>query len=165
MKHTVLLSYLQQYHIPYILHEHEPIFTCNDGEHLKSVIPGRHNKNLFLSDPKGMLFLITVLDSKRVDLKALALQLNCKRFSFASAEELFARLQVLPGSVTPYGLMFNSAKNISYYIDEDVMASEWVNFHPLRNDMTLSLKPVDFIQFLEIVGHPLKTLQIPEKLG
>jgi Ala-tRNA(Pro) deacylase len=165
MEYQKLLSLLEEHNISYTLYEHDPIFTSQEGEHLKKCVPGLHNKNLFLQDGQGRFFLVTVEDSKRVDLKALAMQLNSKRFSFAKADDLFSKLHLLPGSVTPLALMFDSADDVEYYLDEDLMLSTKVNVHPLRNDMTLAITPEDFGKFLEIVGRSLRIIKIPQKLS
>ena len=44
--------------LSYELYEHEPIFTVEQGVHLKESIPGTHCRNLFLRDKKKKMFLI-----------------------------------------------------------------------------------------------------------
>ena len=69
---------------------------------LRGALPGGHCKSLFLKDKKGGLWLVVVLEERRVDLKRLADALGAPRFSFGSAELLHEVLGVRPGSVTPF---------------------------------------------------------------
>ncbi|MBP6256575.1 hypothetical protein KA405_02375 [Patescibacteria group bacterium] len=47
-----LLSFFQKNKNSFDYYEHIPIFTVEEGEAIKHSIPGKHTKNLFLSDKK-----------------------------------------------------------------------------------------------------------------
>ncbi len=64
-------------------------------------ILGGHNKNLFLKDRFGALYLVVLLEDARINLKTLPGILDCGRISFGSADLLREVLGVEPGSVTP----------------------------------------------------------------
>ena len=61
-----LLGYLDDLGIAYDLHEHEPIFTVAEGEHLKENIRGLHCRNLFLRDRKKQMFLVVAANETAV---------------------------------------------------------------------------------------------------
>src|SRR5262245_49318704 len=80
--------------------EHAAVFTVAESSRIDAQLPGADTKNLFLKDDRGALFLVVVMSSTRVDLKALAKTLGAGRFSFGKPELLQDALGVTPGSVT-----------------------------------------------------------------
>ena len=77
--------------------EHAPMFTVEQSQDLRATIPGGHTKNLFLKDKDGRLALVIAKDDTKVDLKALAKQLDLGRFSFGKPDLLMDVLGVEPG--------------------------------------------------------------------
>lgn len=140
-------------HFHYVIHTHFPIFTVEEGLEVSRTIPGAHSKNLFLKDKKGNFFLVSVLQDKRVDLKALSKEVGKGGLSFGSALDLHRLLQLVPGSVTPFGLIHTDKNTIQFILDEDFLAYDDVNFHPLRNDKTVQMKRNDFLKFFTVVDH------------
>ncbi len=51
-----LFDLLNKLGIDHATHEHEAIFTVEQGAHIKAKLPGGHTKNLFLKDKSGALF-------------------------------------------------------------------------------------------------------------
>lgn len=172
MNEKQIFDFFKQHNIPYHVYEHQPVFTVNeapvvtaiDGAETSSgVIPEPHFKTLFLQDNKGVFFLVSVVDDKRVDLKALSDVLGCARFSFGKAEDLLALLKLTPGSVTPYGLLFDEQHKVTFVLDEDALQHSSVSFHPMRNDMTIVTTPQDFLTCMQKMGHAPRVVRIPEK--
>jgi Ala-tRNA(Pro) deacylase len=161
MPHTMLLSLFNDNNIVFQLYEHPEVFTVNESAFLKTSIIGSHSKNLFLKNKKKQFFLVSVEDNKRVDLKALSKLYGKGGLSFGSPEELKAMLNVMPGSVTPYGLMYDKHHHITFILDKDLIAYATVNFHPLRNDMTVSISVQDFLKFCTIIQHTPSIISIP----
>ncbi len=75
-----LLQRLKEMGVSYSLHNHDPIFTVEEGEHLKAEIPGVHCRNLFLRDKKKKMFLVVAANETQIDLKKLQSVLDCGRF-------------------------------------------------------------------------------------
>lgn len=161
MPHQKLFDMFKDYQIKYDLYTHAPLFTAEDSSKLHIKIKGADSKNLFLRDKKKKYFLVSVLDGKRVDLKVLSRNFGAGHFSFGNADELSAMLGVIPGSVTPYGLVNDRNQQVTFLLDKDLLQDEFVNFHPLRNDMTVSVKPSQFLHFLEKIGRNLQVIDIP----
>ena len=42
---------------------------------------------------------------------------------------------------------------VKILLDKSMMETEIVNYHPLLNTMTVSLKPADLLKFIETTGH------------
>lgn len=161
MQEQPLLDLFADHQLDYILHTHVPVFTVESSSDLHNSIPGAHSKNLFLKDKKKAFFLLSVLDHKRVDLKALAKNFGKGGFSFAGSEELAEHLQLLPGSVTPYGLINSKMQKVNFLLDQDFLNFATVNFHPLRNDMTIEIATPLFLRFFEIIQHVPNIIEVP----
>ena len=149
-----LFARLESLGVPYVLHRHPPVFTVAEARALRGTLPGAHVKNLFLRDKRKSLWLVTVLEDRPVDLKALRAALQAKgNLSFGSADLLMERLGVVPGAVTPFGIVNDREGVVSVVLDRAVLALNPVNAHPLRNDMTVAVSPQDLLRFLEAEKH------------
>ena len=144
--------------IAYEIHHHEPIFTVQEGLHLKAEIPGIHCRNLFLKDKKGAMFLITAANETEIDLKSLSQRLNCGRLSFASKERLMEYLGIYPGAVTPFAAINDKTHAVNIVLDQTMMSADTINVHPLDNAMTIGLAPDGLMKFFNHTGHKPQTL-------
>jgi Ala-tRNA(Pro) deacylase len=133
--------------------EHAPVFTVEDSGELYATIPGGHTKNLFLKDAKGQLFLIVAHHGTRVDLKKLPPVIGSARLSFGRAELLEEVLGVKAGSVTAFAVMNDGAGQVRVVIDQNLMAFETINLHPLENSATTSIAREDLLRFIRAAGH------------
>jgi len=132
---------------------HPPVFTVEEAKALRGSLPGAHIKNLFLRNKKGEMWLVTCLEDRQVDLKALATALGAGRFSFGSADRLMQYLGVLPGAVTPFAVINDTGGQVRMVLDKGILALDPVNAHPLVNDMTTALESKDLVRFLEAENH------------
>ena len=130
------------------IHDHDPLFTVEDSEKLRGEIKGAHTKNLFLKNKKNNFFLFSCDENAKVDLKQFSKSIDAKNLSFANAEYLEKFLGIKPGSVSPFALLNDKDNVVKFYLDEELFNSEIINFHPLINTTTISIKTVEFINFL-----------------
>ena len=150
----MIYQLLDELEIDYERLDHEPITSVIEAAEKGIVLPGQQVKNLFLKTKKGRKFYLIVLkDEKIADIKQLAEKLGEKRLSFTNDEDLMRLLQVVPGSVTPFGLLFDREKKVQLIVDEDVDPGLTVGFHPFVNTTTLNIAYSDFLRFLEKVDH------------
>jgi len=149
-----LLAYLTNLGVETKTIDHPPLFTVEDSRTLRGDIPGGHTKNLFVKDKKGRLFLLVLGEETQVDLKRVHEKIGAQgRVSFGSAELLEEVFGVRPGAVTPFGAINDKAGRVSVILDEAMMGSERLNFHPLVNTRTTGLASADLIKFLRSTGH------------
>lgn len=135
-------------------HEHAQLFTVEQSRALRGDLPGAHIKNLFLRDKKRRMWLVTVLESRDMDLKALRNRIGSRgTLSFGSSELLMAHLGVIPGAVTPFAVINDRAGDVTMVLDAALLGGPVVNAHPLRNDRTTAIGPDDLVKFLEAEGH------------
>lgn len=161
MPHVRLFTLFKSLELNFVELSHPPLFSVGDELALGVVIPGANSKNLFLKDKKDNFFLVSVIADKRVDLKALSKLYGKGGLSFANAGYLKGLLDLTPGSVTPYGLVNDTENKVTFILDEDFMDHSLINFHPLRNDMTVSVTPNDFLTFCTHINHTPSIIHIP----
>lgn len=156
-----LVKRLQELGIPHQTHEHPAVFTVEEAQRHCGHLPGAHCKNLFLKDKKGQLWLVVTLDGREVNIKALQKAMGAARLSFGKAELLMEVLGVIPGAVTPFGLLNDSEQRVQVILDADMMTADLLNYHPLRNDATTAITPAGLRQFISACGHQARDLDIP----
>tara|TARA_B100000674_G_scaffold441934_1_gene405957 strand:- start:254 stop:766 length:513 start_codon:yes stop_codon:yes gene_type:complete len=166
---TDLLQLLRGKSINFQIHQHEPLFTVEDSENLRGEIDGSHSKNLFLKNKKNSFFLLSCDENAKVDLKKFSLSINAKNLSFANEKYLEKYLGIKPGSVSPFALLNDKENIVEFYLDEKITKSEVINFHPLVNTTTISIKTNDFINFIlennkKINIFSLETYSIVDRL-
>jgi Ala-tRNA(Pro) deacylase len=133
--------------------QHVAVFTVEESRALRGDLPGGHTKNLFLRNKKGGMWLLVCPEDLALDLKSLAEKLGAGRFSFASAHRLMKYLGVIPGAVTPFGVINDTGGHVTVVIDRTALEVEPLNFHPLDNAMTTAIGASDLLKFLEAEGH------------
>jgi Ala-tRNA(Pro) deacylase len=149
-----LFAFLDRLGIAHPTVAHPPLFTVEESQALRGVIPGGHTKNLFLKDKKGALYRVTALEHAAIELKSLHRRLGASgRFSFGPAEQMREVLGIDPGAVTPFAAMNDTALRVTVVLDKTLMAHPVINCHPLRNTMTTSIARDDLVKFLEATGH------------
>jgi Ala-tRNA(Pro) deacylase len=148
-----LFAYLDQLGIEHSTIRHPPIFTVEEGRDWHDKIPGLHGKNLFLKDKKDRIWLVVMPGDKRADLSRVEKRVHAARLSFGKPELLLEVLGLTPGSVTPFGLINDVTRRVTVVVDEDLPKSEWVNFHPLHNAASTTLRSADLLRFMRALGY------------
>jgi Ala-tRNA(Pro) deacylase len=108
-----LFAFLEELGIDTSTIRHPALFTVADSQALRGDIDGGHTKNLFLKDKKDNVFLVTVGEEASVDLKQIHHRIGASgRVSFGKPELLMELLGVVPGSVTVFGLINDTAGRV-----------------------------------------------------
>lgn len=153
---VAVFARLDQLGLPYANHVHAPVFTVAESREVKSSLSGGHTKSLFLKDKKGVLVLVSAWSDSQLALNQLHKVLGTQRLSFTDAALLWQALAVTPGSVTGFSLMNDLQGRVRFVADTALLAFDTINFHPLRNDMTVSLATPDFLAFAAATGHEVE---------
>jgi Ala-tRNA(Pro) deacylase len=132
---------------------HPPVFTVDEAKALRGRLPGGHCKSLFLKDKADQLWLVVCLEDRRVELARLEKAIGSKRLSFGKPALLEAVLGVTPGSVTPFGLFSDTERRVHVVLDRQMLAQNPLNYHPLRNDRTTQISPIELLRFIASCGH------------
>jgi len=155
-----LFDCLQNLNIETRTYHHQPLNTVAESQAWRSDLPGAHCKNLFLKDKKQALWLVVARHNAQIDLKQLRKKIGSAHLSFAKPDLLLDVLGVHPGSVTPFALINDPEKRVTLILDSHMMAHDLLNYHPLSNEMTTTLKTQDFRRFIEHCGHPFQEVDL-----
>jgi Ala-tRNA(Pro) deacylase len=148
------LAVLDRLGIAYTRHDHPPVFTVDEAEVHWRGIDAAHCKNLFLRNKKGNRHYLVVAEHRRaVNLQQVAKIVGDDRLSFGSEERLMRYLGLTPGSVSPLGLINDTAKHVHVVVDAGLRDHARVGFHPNVNTATVVMATSDFERFLDWSGQ------------
>jgi len=147
--------------IEYEVHEHAPVFTVEEALVQWASIDAAHCKNLFLRNKKGNRhYLVVALHTTPVDLRTLAARVGDDRLSFGSADRLARYLGLTPGSVSPFGLLNDTAHHVRVIVDASLRQASRIGVHPNVNTATIVLSERDLERFLDWTGNPVQFLTL-----
>lgn len=155
---TELFQIFENLNIENKTYYHDPLFTVDQALKVASTIAGSQCKNLFLKDSKNNLYLVVALHNTKIELKKLSKYLKAPELRFASAELLKNFLGVEPGSVTPFGLLYDREHKVIVLLDAQLFESAFIGFHPLENNATTVIKSNDLIKFIEYCNNEFQIL-------
>jgi Ala-tRNA(Pro) deacylase len=164
MDTSPFFAFLSEHGIAYQRCDHPAVYTVEEAARLVPPLPGAKTKNLFLRDKPGRRhFLVCLPAAKQVDIKVLSDAIGATRLSFGSAERLKQHLGVEPGAVTLLAVFNDPAHAVDLFIDEDLWQADAFQFHPLVNTATLVVSRAAVTRFVELTGHRLHLVKVPEK--
>ena len=179
-------KFLENHGIEYHTHYHPPLPTIELALEYWKDIDSVHCKNLFFRNHKGNRHYLVVFEChKEPAIHSLEHMLRQGKLSFASAERMERCLGLLPGSVSPLGLihdmnlaqtdsegnltpnegvamkeLFLNGHRVKLFLDKDLRNAERISFHPCDNTASAVLSNGDFMRFLEIWGGEYEWLDI-----
>ena len=153
-----LYAALKTLNISYDETEHEPVFTVEQARAIKRKVQGTACKNLFLTDKTRTKYLLAVLEAgKQADLKQIAAFAGTSRLSFADKDELYEILHLMPGSVSPLGILHDKKNRVTILIDRELQG-KCLLFHPNINTKTLAIQYEDLIRFIKYLDHDYRLM-------
>ena len=168
-----VLTFLEENGLEYKLHTHPPLPTIELALEYWKDIDSTHCKNLFFRNHKGNRHYLVVFEChKEMQIHSLEHMLKQGKLSFASAERMERCLGLLPGSVSPLGLIhdmkteeltkehFPNGHRVKLFLDQDLKTAERVSFHPCDNTGSVVLSNAGFMRFLEIWGGEYEWLDV-----
>ena len=168
-----VLDFLDHHNISYDLHTHPPLPTIELALEYWKDIDSTHCKNLFFRNHKGNRHYLVVFEChKELAIHSLEQMLKQGKLSFASAERMERCLGLLPGSVSPLGLIhdprteeltkehFPNGHRVKLFLDSYLKTAERVSFHPCDNTGSVVLSNSDFMRFLEIWGGEYEWIDV-----
>lgn len=157
-----IYDYLKLKNIWHEITEHQAVFNMSELSKINIPYPEVDGKNLFVRDDKKRnYYLITVKGDKKVNLKTFKEKNNTRPLSFASEKDLMDIMNLIPGSVTPFGLLNDKEIKVQFYIDRDFMTdSHLIGVHPNDNTATIWLKVEDLIILIKEHGNQVNIVEI-----
>lgn len=155
-------DYLDKLNISYRRADHAAAETMEACAEIDRALDVRMCKNLFLCNrQKTDFYLLLMPGDKPFRTKELSGQLGVSRLSFGSAEDMEAKLGLLPGSVSVMGLINDRAGEVRLLIDSDLLKEAEIGCHPCVNTSSLALSMADLLQkFLPATGHTPTTVTL-----
>lgn len=153
---------LQELGITYDVVEHPPAFTTEQADSYIEGLEGVRTKSMFLTNKKKTQYYLLIMDDKKLlDMDDFKEQVKANRIRMASAESLAEKMQLPPGTVSPFGLLNNDEKDIRVYFDKDIVSEEIMTFHLNTNEKTIFIKTQDLFRFLESIDFKYEILSLP----
>mgnify|MGYP005938874847 FL=1 len=161
MNKQEVYDFLTSRGIEYEVTEHGAVFNMEEMSHVELPHQEADAKNLFVRDDKKRnYYLITVRGDKRVDLKNFREEHGTRPLSFASENELMNLLGLIPGAVTPLGILNDSEKKVKFFLDEELVNDGLIGVHPNDNTATVWLKTTDLIDIITKHGNEVEAVTI-----
>ena len=175
-------KFLEEHGIQHTTHYHPPLPTIELALEYWKEIDSTHCKNLFFRNHKGNRHYLVVFEChKELSIHTLEKSLRQGKLSFASAERMERCLGLLPGSVSPFGLindmnlvseegipaegvaakeLFENGHRVKLFLDKDLMTAERLSFHPCDNTASTVVSNEDFMRYLSIWGGEYEWIDI-----
>ncbi len=148
-KDQILNDFLVELGINVECYNHPPAPTIEIAKTYWKEFDATHCKNIFLRNHKGnQHFLVLLPCDFNVNIRHLELKLKQGKLSFASPERLYKYLKLLPGSVSPYGLIYDTEKHVIVYMDKSLKSAEKLSFHPNENTASIVTSNEDFMKYI-----------------
>jgi Ala-tRNA(Pro) deacylase len=147
--------------INYEIYEHPPLPDIETALQYWKDIEATHCKNLFFRNHKGNRHYLVILDHlKQLGIHDLEKRLKQGKLSFASEKRMTKYLGLLPGSVSPFGLINDLENHVHVFMDKNLPLSEKISFHPNENTATIVISYSDFEKFLKWSGNTYEYLNL-----
>lgn len=160
MKKAEIYQYLTGKGISYEVTEHGAVYNMEDLAAMDLPYPDSDAKNLFVRDDKKRnYYLITVKGEKRVNLKEFRKAHGLRTLSFALPDDLMAIMGLIPGAVTPLGLLNDEEKKVIFYLDQELEDS-LIGVHPNDNTATVWMQSKDLMMLLKEHGTEVHVVEI-----
>ena len=179
-------KFLEDNGIDFKTHHHPPLPTIEMALEYWKEIDSTHCKNLFFRNHKGNRHYLVVFEChKELSIHTLEKSLKQGKLSFASQERMERCLGLLPGSVSPFGLindiglvahdgmpregvaakeLFENGHRVKLFLDKDLQAAPRLSFHPCDNTASTVVSNQDFMRFLALWGGEYEWIDInPEE--
>lgn len=150
-----LYQVLEKLGINYEYHEHPPAPTIEIAvRYWKDILNTTHCKNIFFRNHKGNRHYLVVFDhQKELSIHDLEKYLRQGKLTFASEQRMQKYLGLMPGSVSPFGLINDTEHHVHLFLDEDLKRNPNISFHPNDNRASLVISYDDFMKFIGEMGN------------
>lgn len=162
MNKKEIYEYLKEKNIWHEITEHKAVYNMEELSEIDMPYPEADAKNLFIRDDKKKnYYIITVKGDKKVNLKEFRKNNDTRPLTFASESDLMDIMKLIPGAVTPLGLLNDDELKVQLYLDRYfINDAHIVGIHPNDNTATVWLKPEDLISIIKEHGNLVKVIDI-----
>ncbi len=160
-RRDVVFDFLNEHNIKYSWYEHAPAPTIEIARTVWRSDGSKHCKNIFLRNHKGNRHYLVIFDCEHnLVIRDLEQLLSQGKLSFASEQRMERYLSLLPGSVSPFGLINDHDNHVHLFIDEALLSHPSLSFHPNDSSATVVIEQGEFKRFLSAVGNSYQYLKL-----
>lgn len=168
-----VLRFLDEHGLHYECYFHPEGKTIEEAKRWWKQDGSIHCKNIFMRNHKGTQHYLICFDCDH-DLAIHDLEHRLKealvargenapgKLSFASPERMMRYLGLVPGSVSPFGLINDTEHHVILFLDKNLQQAQSLSFHPNDCRGTVVIKREEFEKYLEIVGNKVEWLTLYE---
>lgn len=136
-----LSTWLTQQNIPFDVLRHEPVFTSEDAARVRGTSLASGAKALICKADDAFTMFVLPAD-RRLDSKRLRRDHGIKSLRFASRDEVLGLTGLTPGSIPPFGSLFQ----LTTWCDEQLREQPRINFNAGDHGISISLNIADYLQ-------------------
>ena len=145
---------LDELGISFQYYEHPPVPTVEEARKYWMDSGTTYCKNLFFRNHRGNQHYLVILEySQELNVRDLEKKLKQGKISFASQVRLQKYLGVLPGSVSPFGLINDRERHVFVFFDKKLYQAAKISFHPNDNRASLILPADGFWKYMKWTGN------------
>jgi len=142
-----ILAFLDGLGIEYDLLRHEAAHTMTECAACEQKLGGLMPKNLFLTPRRREEYhLLVMRPDAEYQASVVSKQAGTSRLGFGGEQALAELLHTRPGSISPFGLLFDREKKVRLLMDRALRQQERLLFHPCDNRATIALSGADFFE-------------------
>jgi Ala-tRNA(Pro) deacylase len=153
---SALLTILKDLGVEYSVLEHDVITTMEQGKEIMKKLDGVVPINLLMKDSTGNRYLLIKQMENKTKFGDIGKVIGAKSLQLEARTALSEVLHVPEGCATVFALLNDTEHKITVLIDSSIPADGQINFHPLRNNATLTLTYADMLRFVDKLGNPIK---------
>ena len=136
MNKQEIYAFLKEKNLDFEITEHPAVYSMEELAQVALPYPEADAKNLFVRDDK-------------------------KRNYYLITDDLMAIMGLIPGAVTPLGVLNDEERRVEVYLDRDFLAEPGkIGVHPNDNTATVWLKTGDLIALISEHGNTVHSVQI-----
>ena len=156
-----VFQWLDEHNIAYTWYEHPEAPTIEIARQYWRQDGSKHCKNLFFRNHKGNRHYLVCFDCDQdMAIHDLEHRLHQGKLSFASPQRMERYLGLEPGSVSPFGLINDTAHHVILFLDKNLQQAESLSFHPNDCRGTVVIKREDFERYLQCAGNTVEWIDL-----
>ena len=136
-----LHGWLTRQGVPFTVLRHEPVFTSEQAAAVRGTPLASGAKALVVKAGDDFLLLVVPADRK-LDSKKARTALGVKAMRFASREEVQERTGLQPGSIPPFGSLFN----LPTFCDPALADNPSINFNAGDHAISIQMTYADYVR-------------------
>jgi len=134
-------SLLKRHVIDFRALRHDPVYTSEEAAKVRGTPLASGAKALIVKGEEGLVMFVVPADRK-LDNHAVRRAKGWKKMRFATREEVLELTGLTPGSIPPFGSLFN----LRTHCDERLSENEIINFNAGDHGISVSMHYTDYVQ-------------------